>query len=95
MNDDSHTHPFPFLTRRVHHTMAECDNYTSASTCQCTQPDSGSEADRAQFWSEFEQVLDLQKQRVAGGMAGDVIDLPELFKGYTMDQASQAVRADL
>ena len=50
--------------------MAECDNYTSASTCQCTQPDSESEADRAQFWREFEEVLDLQKQRVAGGMAG-------------------------
>ena len=74
--------------------MQECDSFTSASSCQCTQPDSDNKDDRAQFWKEFEQVLDLQKQRVAGGMAEDVIDLPELFRGMTMQEAAEAVRAD-
>ena len=46
------------------------------------------------FWKEFEDIVDFQIARRNGDVAADVMDLPKIFEGYNMDEASQAVRAD-
>lgn len=46
------------------------------------------------FWDEFEQVVDLQHARRAGGDAARLMDLPALFATASMDEAAAAVRAD-
>ena len=46
------------------------------------------------FWGEFEEIIDLQVARRAGGQASQMLDVPKVFEGYSMDEAAQAVRAD-
>jgi hypothetical protein len=46
------------------------------------------------FWGEFEQIIDLQFARREGGQASDMLDVPKVFEGYSMEQGSEAVRAD-
>ena len=46
------------------------------------------------FWKEFEDIVDIQVARRNGDVAADVMDLPKIFEGYNMEEASQAVRAD-
>ncbi|HSI05098.1 MAG TPA: hypothetical protein VLC93_11490, partial [Myxococcota bacterium] len=46
------------------------------------------------FWPEFEQVVDLQLARRRGSLARDVVELPQLFANYTMEQAAKAVGDD-
>jgi hypothetical protein len=46
------------------------------------------------FWSEFEQVIDLQVARRGGGQVSDMLDTPKVFEGYSMTQGAEAVRSD-
>ncbi|MEE2901198.1 MAG: hypothetical protein VYC39_02665 [Myxococcota bacterium] len=46
------------------------------------------------FWKEFEDIVDFQIARRNGDLAAESMDLPKIFNGYDMDEASQAVRAD-
>ncbi|MEM6730954.1 MAG: hypothetical protein AAF658_05330, partial [Myxococcota bacterium] len=59
------------------------------------------------FWSEFEQILDLQRVRRQGDLASDHFDVPKLFtktitdvdgtlgvRPMTAEEAAQSVRAD-
>jgi hypothetical protein len=46
------------------------------------------------FWSEFEQIIDLQAARRGGAQASEMLDVPKIFEGYSMNEAAEAVRAD-
>ena len=46
------------------------------------------------FWPEFEQIIDMQVARRENAQASEMIDLPKVFAGFTLDEGAQAVRAD-
>jgi len=79
----------------VRYSKDECEALLAGKEkSKCTHPHDASAKDRAQFWDEFEWVLDLQKKRKAGSQASEVIDLPKIFDGKTIEEAAQAVKSD-
>ena len=48
-----------------------------------------------QFWNELREVVEVQKMRLAGGNACEVMPLPILWKDFSMEEAAEAVRNEV
>jgi hypothetical protein len=45
----------------------------------------------AEFWNEFTEVMDIRQDRLDGVNATDLMELPAIWSGYTLDQVADAV----